>query len=171
MIKTILINTEKIEITFDTENEAQNLYSWMEKILFAEKVIVEGNVLTYDISSHKYKFYPIKRLLRKLVYDNDEWEDELYSSAFSTDKVNYRLNCWVKGDKLLRVTPVNSDGTLGTLDFAPYEYIKSFSLIQLNKTYDIYFLSQRGHVGDNPMHEIKLSEDTGVRIEVGNFYL
>ena len=171
MIKTILINTEKIEITFDTEIEAQNLYSWMEKILFAKKVIVDGNVLTYDISTHSDKFYQIKRLLRKIVYDNDEWEDELYSSAYSTDKVNYRLNCWVKGDKLLRVTPVKSDGTLGTLDFTPYEYIKSFSLIELNKIQDIYFLSQRGHVGDNPMHEIKLSGDVGVRIDVGSFYL
>ena len=169
-MKSIQFNTQKIEITFDTPQKAQAIYNWIPITLLQKDATVEGNQLTYDISNYSDK-YPIKRLLRKIIYDSEDWEDELYSSAFSTDPYDYRLNCWVKGDKLLRVTPVNSDGTLGTLHFTPYEYIKSFSLIELNNTGDIYFLSQRGHVGDNPMHEVKLSDDVGVRIEVGTLQL
>ena len=170
-MKSIKFNTQKIQIAFDTEQEAQAIYNWIPITLLQKDATVEGKQLTYDLTDYSDKFYPIKRLLRKIIYDSDDWEDELYSSAFSTDPYNYRLNCRVTGDNLLRVTPFNSDGTLGTLDFRPYQYIKGFSLIQLNKTNEIFFLSERGHVGDSPKHEVKLSDDRGVLIEVGTLQL
>ena len=170
-MKSIKINTQQIRVTFDTENEAQRIYSWMDKILNQDYATVTDNNLTYDLSHYQDKFYPIQRIFGKAIFDVDNWENEVYSSAFSTDLYNYMLTCSVKGDKLLKVTPFNSDGTLGTLDFPPYQYITNFRLVQLNKTGEVYFLSARGHVGDNPMHEVLLSDDVGVLIEVGTFQL
>ena len=92
---------------------------------------VKGNTFTYDLSDWKDKSYIIRKLVRKVVYDSEDFDDELYSSAFQTDLYNYRLNVWTKGDKIFRITPVNKDGTLGLLDFGVHQYTPYISFVQM----------------------------------------
>ena len=166
-MKSFQFNDKEIIITFDNEEKPQKLYNWIKNRLIQDDATVNGNVFTYDISNSKTKASTVKTLMRKIVYDSDDWDDELYSSAFSTDKYDFRLNCWVRGDKILRITPIKKDGTLGTLDFGVGQYTERFSLILTNKpNNELVLLSQKGHVGDFKHHELRFTDVT-ILIEVG----
>jgi hypothetical protein len=171
--KSIKFSNKEIVITFGSDDEALKLGEWANSQLLEEYISVDDCVFTYDISSYNGKFYPLKRLLRKLVYDSDSLSDDLYSSAFSTDLYDYVLDIYAKGDTIFRITPVNSDGTFGTLDFGVHKYSDLFRISKLNRTGEVFFLTGRYHVGDYDNCELQLGGDEDYKcreilIEIGN---
>ncbi|MBR3362601.1 MAG: hypothetical protein IKG40_01595 [Bacilli bacterium] len=174
-MKSIKFSNKEVVITYNNEEEAQKIGKWAEWQLLKDFVSVEGNVFTYDISTHNDKFYFMMRLVKKVAYDFDFIGSEVYSSAFSTDKYDYVIDCYLSSNenKLFRITPINKDGTLGTLDFGVHQYTPLFRISKLNNTGEFFFLSGRYHVGKFENQELKLGDVDdyscqAILIEVGD---
>lgn len=172
-MESIKFSNKEICITLDNESEAEKLTRWAESQLLKELVSCEGNVFRYDISEYKDKFYPIMRLLSKIVFDTEYLDKEVYSSAFHTDKYDYVIDIRIRGGKLFRVTPINSDGTLGCRDFGVHKYSELFRVSKLNETGEFWFLAGRYHVGEFSNCELQLGGDGDyccreVLIEIGD---
>ena len=171
-MKNIKINPNEIIIKYETNEEAKKLYDWIKFALLEEYAKIEDNVIIYDISSHTDKFHPLMRIVRKIVYDSDDLSDELYSSAFSTDKYNYRLNCRTNysHNKIFRVTPIKEDGTLGIFDFGIHQYTTFISFIETNNPNEFVFLSSKGHVKEDNPNQLKFEKgfsNGSILIEIG----
>lgn len=168
-MKSIKINKNEITITFDSEEKAQALYDWLHPSFIQKYGNVNGNVFTYKPSKMTYN--TIEGLLKKVVYDSDgELTGERYWGAFQTDTYSNRYNCMARGDKIFRVTPVNEDGTLGTLDFGVHQYTNFFSIVLTNNPSEFVFLSDRCHVDRyDGHHQLKFKgyfETGSILIEV-----
>ena len=170
-MKSLKFNKSEIVIVYEKNETAQGVYDWLHP-LDQKRCTVSENVLTYDISDYGEendtisRFYPLKQLLDKSIYDSSDISAEKYIGD-TNDIYAHRINCFVGYDKVFRITPINEDGTLGTLDFGVHQYSNFISFILANRPVsEFVFLSDRCHVGDFEHHELRMDRNITILIEV-----
>lgn len=164
-MKSIKLTKTAIIIKYATEGKAQKLYDALYP--FEQKrCTVENNTFIYDLTDVELKHVPntVKSLYRKSTYKTDVKFEEYIGDT--CDALIFRLNTWINGDKLFRITPLNSDGTKGTLDFgSPYQYSRRCDFI-LTRSGE-FFVNSRGTWFDDKAHCIDFNRND-VLIEIGD---
>lgn len=143
-MKSIKITHTEIIITYNTHEQATKIYDTLYP--FEQKrTTITDNTLTYDIEGTNPKniFLVVKTFIKTLPMGIRR---ENYTGDIN-DKYRERINTYITDDKIYKVTPVNGDGTLGTLDFGLEQYSKRLDFVWTRE--GGFFINTRGtHITD-----------------------